>query len=70
SWSNEEGYFPELPEVLEQLREMESDGLVQIEQNHLTVTEKGRPYIRNICMSFDLLLKRKAPQTKLFSMTV
>ncbi|MDX9789194.1 MAG: oxygen-independent coproporphyrinogen III oxidase [Candidatus Kapabacteria bacterium] len=70
SWSNEEGYFPELPEVLEQLREMESDGLVQIEKNRLTVTEKGRPYIRNICMSFDLLLKRKAPQTKLFSMTV
>jgi oxygen-independent coproporphyrinogen-3 oxidase len=49
---------------------METDGLIVIENNALTVTEKGKPFVRNICMAFDLKLKRKAPKTQLFSMTV
>lgn len=69
-WSNDSGYFSELPEVLEQLKEMESDELIKITSNALKVTDKGKPFVRNICMSFDLRLKRKIPQTQLFSMTV
>jgi predicted DNA-binding transcriptional regulator YafY len=34
------------------------------------VTEKGKPFVRNICMAFDLRLKRNTPQTQLFSMTI
>ena len=30
----------------------------------------GKPFVRNICMAFDLRLIRKAPETALFSMTV
>ena len=70
SWYGQEEYFPELLEVLERLEEMESDGLVEIGRNVLRVTEKGRPFIRNISMAFDLLLHRKAPDTRLFSMTI
>lgn len=62
--------FPELPQVRERLIEMEKDGLVIIEDNQIEVTEKGRPFIRNISMAFDLLLHRKAPETRLFSMTI
>ncbi|WP_026809314.1 oxygen-independent coproporphyrinogen III oxidase [Arenibacter latericius] len=62
--------FPELPQVRDRLIEMEKDGLVIIEDNQIEVTEKGRPFIRNISMAFDLLLHRKAPETRLFSMTI
>lgn len=70
SWDDSHLYFKELPEVITQLSEMENDGLLVIQNNAITVTEKGKPFVRNICMAFDLRLKRKAPQTQLFSMTV
>ncbi|WP_366187395.1 oxygen-independent coproporphyrinogen III oxidase [Flavobacterium ovatum] len=70
SWATEADYFNEIPEILSQLDEMEKDGLIQIHKNHLDVTEKGKPYVRNLCMAFDVRLKRKAPQTQLFSMTI
>ncbi|AKA35455.1 oxygen-independent coproporphyrinogen III oxidase [Flagellimonas lutaonensis] len=56
--------------VIEDLTELEADGLVEIGSNSIKVTEKGRPFIRNISMAFDLKLKRKKPETQLFSMTV
>jgi oxygen-independent coproporphyrinogen-3 oxidase len=56
--------------ILERLAEPEADGLIQIESDRLRVTEKGRLFIRNICMAFDLHLLQKAPETRLFSMTV
>jgi len=70
SWENPENYVQEIPEILIQLEEMEKDGLLTIEENKILVTEKGKPYVRNICMAFDLRLKRKAPETALFSMTI
>lgn len=70
SWDETHSYFTELPEVLAQLKEMENDGLLILQHNAITVTEKGKPFVRNICMAFDLRLRRKAPQTQLFSMTV
>ena len=70
SWKNDYLYFDELTEVLEKLKEMEKDGLVNIDSNGMTVTKKGYPFVRNICMAFDLLLQRKQPETQLFSMTI
>ncbi|MDN3673887.1 oxygen-independent coproporphyrinogen III oxidase [Flavobacterium branchiarum] len=70
TWSKESGYFNEIPEVLVQLKEMENDGLLTIENQKINVTEAGKPFVRNICMAFDLHLKRKAPETSLFSMTI
>ncbi|WP_281234367.1 oxygen-independent coproporphyrinogen III oxidase [Flavobacterium gelatinilyticum] len=70
SWSPESLYFKELPEVLIALKEIENDELIVIEKNKIKITEAGRPFVRNICMAFDLHLKRKSPETNLFSMTV
>lgn len=70
SWENENQFFNELPEIIHQLHEMEIDGLVEIDSKSIKLTEKGKPFVRNICMAFDLRLKRNAPQTQLFSMTV
>ena len=63
-------YFEEIPEILIKLQEMQQDGLVNIKLNQIFVTEKGKPFIRNICMAFDLLLQRNKPETQLFSMTI
>ena len=70
SWKQKTTYFTEIPEILIQLREMELDGLVVLSKDGIQVTDAGQPYVRNICMAFDVLLKRKAPDTKLFSMTI
>ncbi|KIC01450.1 coproporphyrinogen III oxidase [Flavobacterium sp. JRM] len=70
TWSEESNYFKEIPEILTQLKEMENDGLLTIANETIKVTEAGKPFVRNICMAFDLHLKRKAPETSLFSMTI
>ena len=70
SWKDKSLDFPELTTVLESLKEMEDDGLLTIQNESITVTEKGKPFVRNICMAFDLRLIKKAPETKLFSMTI
>lgn len=70
SWKDKALDFPELSSVLANLEEMREDGLLTIQDDTITVTEKGKPFVRNICMAFDLRLIRKAPETKLFSMTI
>lgn len=70
NWQDTNLYFNELPEVLISLKEMEDDGLLEAGSGYIKVTEKGKAFVRNICMAFDMRLKRKAPETKLFSMTV
>lgn len=70
SWKSSDLYFDELPQVLDQLDIMKLDGLVEETSDGLMITEKGKPFVRNVCMAFDLHLKRKAPENQLFSMTV
>jgi len=70
SWENDDQFFKELPDIINQLHEMEVDGLIEISSTTIKVTDKGKPFVRNLCMAFDLRLKRNAPQTELFSMTV
>ncbi|MBN4085348.1 oxygen-independent coproporphyrinogen III oxidase [Flavobacteriaceae bacterium AH-315-B10] len=71
SWNAADSlFFKELPVILIKLEEMERDGLLVIDTNTIRVLPKGQPYIRNICMVFDVLLQRKNPGTQLFSMTV
>ena len=70
SWKDSKDYLAHIPEIILQLKEMEKDGLLHINTNGINVTEAGKPFVRNICMAFDLRLKRKLPDTSLFSMTV
>ncbi|MEO6883055.1 MAG: oxygen-independent coproporphyrinogen III oxidase [Bacteroidia bacterium] len=62
--------FPEIENVLKVLQEMQSDGLVEISENKLKITEKGRVFTRNVAMAFDLRLIRNKPETRIFSMTI
>ena len=70
SWESDSMKFPELEECLERLQEMSDDGLVEIQENVLKIPEAGRPFVRNVCMAFDLRLLRNQPKTRVFSMTI
>ncbi|NMC63261.1 MAG: oxygen-independent coproporphyrinogen III oxidase [SAR324 cluster bacterium] len=47
-----------------------TDGLLRIENRKLYLTEIGRPFLRNACMFFDERLRRKAPETRVFSQSL
>nr|WP_321228440.1 oxygen-independent coproporphyrinogen III oxidase [uncultured Psychroserpens sp.] len=70
SWADASLYIEELKDIVFKLREMEIDGLVSFEKEGIKITQKGQPFVRNVCMAFDVLLQRKQPETRLFSMTV
>ncbi len=46
-------------EELAELGGLESDGLVQLDPEWITVTARGRMLIRNVCMVFDKYLRRE-----------
>lgn len=70
SWEEDNMRLPQMHQIVERLQEMQQDGLIEIEKEHLTVTEKGRTFVRNIAMAFDLRLIKNQPQTRIFSMTI
>ncbi len=55
---------------LELLKPMEKDGLLELGEKSLQVTEQGRLFIRNIAMSFDAYLAQGESQKGKFSKTV
>lgn len=54
----------------DRLTEFLSDDLIMFKENQLIVTEKGKTFVRNICMAFDEHLIKNQPKTQLFSMTI
>jgi oxygen-independent coproporphyrinogen-3 oxidase len=69
-WNEEEEAIIDFHKIVDNLSELQTDGLVVIDDRSIEVTEKGRPFVRNISMAFDLKLHRKKPDTRIFSMTV
>jgi oxygen-independent coproporphyrinogen-3 oxidase len=69
-WEHPSLSFNEIADVLVALKTFEEDKLITLNTNGVVVHPKGRPFIRNICMAFDLRLQRKKPDTQLFSMTI
>ena len=70
SWKDKTNTCEALLESLPMMSELIEDGLVIVKENSITVTEKGIPFIRNICMTLDARLWRSKPETNLFSSTV
>ena len=70
SWQQQSEQCDAVFAAITRLAEMEKDKPVVITPFHLKVTEAGRPFIRNICMSFDARLWSNLPQSQIFSSTV
>jgi len=56
--------------IKERLSEMILDELVIINENKVTITEKGIPFVRNCCMAFDADLNKSSKRDKMFSQTI
>jgi oxygen-independent coproporphyrinogen-3 oxidase len=69
-WADESRYAPFLDEVPAKLAELAGDGLIELGPRSCKVSERGRPFLRNVCMAFDARLARHAPATQLFSKTI
>lgn len=70
SWEDDKLKFNGIDNVISMLKGIEEDGLIIIKENGIEVKEEGRPYVRNVCMSFDLRMLENEPETRLFSMTI
>ncbi|PKA05439.1 oxygen-independent coproporphyrinogen III oxidase [Leptospira ellisii] len=61
-------------EILEDVRlylsSMEVDTLIRWEGNLLSLTETGWPFLRNACTGLDLRLRRKSPESRVFSKSI
>ncbi|MCE6992610.1 oxygen-independent coproporphyrinogen III oxidase [Dyadobacter sp. CY323] len=70
SWPKAGEVCMDLFKSIERLSEMEFDELIEFQPFSIRVTEKGRPFVRNICMAFDARLWEKQPEAQLFSQTI
>lgn len=70
SWEKETLQIKNIEKHLRLLKEIEKDGLVYVDKTSLSIPEKARPFVRNICMAFDIHLLKSKPTTQLFSMTI
>jgi len=70
SWESSEKEIIDLKKQTHLLEEMVQDGLVLINNDSIEIPDHARPYVRNICMAFDMHLQQSKPATKLFSMTI
>lgn len=57
-------------DALEDLQEMQADGLVQLEPATIRVTEAGRVFLRNIAMAFDGYLRQQSTDKPRYSRTL
>ncbi|MGL6022674.1 MAG: radical SAM protein, partial [Chitinophagaceae bacterium] len=65
-----EKHLPCIQESIHRLEEMRQDELVIIEDNKIKIPIKGIPFVRNVCMAFDVRLWRNVPTTRMFSSTI
>ena len=70
SWVDPKLQFEGMNDIKGRLEEMEKDGLVEFKENGIVIPEVARPFVRNICMAFDMKLIRNKPTTRIFSMTI
>ena len=70
SWFEEHLRCSSIYDSFPRLEEMEKDGLITREPFSIKVNEKGKPFIRNICLALDARFWRKQPEDALFSQVV
>lgn len=62
--------FPNRQIVMDRLLEPFADNLIEMQLGVIKVTPKGRSFLRNICLAFDLRFWEDQPKSQIFSMAV
>jgi oxygen-independent coproporphyrinogen III oxidase len=58
------------PALFAKIKAFESEGIVNWQGNQLTITPLGMPFVRNVCMEFDLRMKNRNEEKFLFSRAI
>lgn len=66
-WGADIGTCSAFTDVRTRLVELQHDGLVELSEYGLRVTESGKPFLRNIGMCFDTRYHSKKPEKQIFS---
>jgi oxygen-independent coproporphyrinogen-3 oxidase len=70
SWNHHTEPCAAVFDSIDRLQPLADDGLLELSSQGITVTEQGKPFLRNICMALDQRLWADKPGTQLFSMAV
>ncbi len=70
NWHTYDMQVPVLLDLKERLKPMIDDGLVEVSDEELKVTEKGIPFVRNICMELDARMMAGRKDGQVFSKTI
>lgn len=65
-----EVYADAWDDISSQLEFFREQGLIELQDNKLTLREKGRLFVRNICAAIDLRMRRKSPESNVFSKAI
>lgn len=68
TWNDDKYAF--FSDLHQKLIMFELDGLIELSPNKLTITERGKAFIRNICMIFDARLGENQPKENTFSKAI
>ena len=69
-WENPSNQCASLLTGIGSMAVMEKEGLVKIGLHRLEITEKGRPFIRNICMALDPYIQNTQTMNNQFSKVI
>lgn len=61
---------PLFPVIVSQLKEMELDNILEFDGDNVRIHPSGVPFVRNVCMSFDLSLQQTKLERPTFSKTI
>ncbi|MBL7917108.1 MAG: oxygen-independent coproporphyrinogen III oxidase [Bacteroidia bacterium] len=70
NWKDKMDKCDELYFVLDRLKAMKKDGLVELSANEVRITDLGKTFLRNICLCFDARYWAKTPEAKIFSSAI
>lgn len=70
TWNEHALKDPVFKKGLQRLEKLQEDALVEIHPNYFKVTEKGRPFLRNICMCFDEHYWNSMREKEVFSSSI
>ncbi len=68
SWAEPSANCESLSDGIQRLIPLVEDGLIELKDQHLKVTQEGKRFLRNICMALDARLWANQPKTTMFSM--
>lgn len=70
TWYQSSDRYPGLARAIDHWDDMVRDGIIRRDLNQLTVTPKGRPFLRNICLPLDDLYWSRTNEGPIFSKAI